>query len=57
MDWLMEKNGPLSQEEIFQAFDFETRGQAEQWVQRLMADGRYAALPSGDQFLLIRAAL
>ncbi len=52
LDWLIEKNGPLSQEEIYQAFDFETRGQAMEWVQELLAGGRYAQLPAGNQFLL-----
>lgn len=52
LKWLMNKSGPLAMEEVFNAFDFNSRGEAESWVNALVADGLYTKQPAGTGFLI-----
>lgn len=55
LDWLLDSYGPLSQEEIHQAFDFESRQHADRWIGELLASGRYVKEQVTCSFLIRRA--
>lgn len=50
--WLADSHGPLAMEEVFKAFDFDSRAQADNWVDKLVKDGLYTREPAGTGFLL-----
>ncbi len=52
LDWLLQSHGPLAQEEVFQAFDFESRQHADQWMEDRFASGQYVKEPVTHSFLL-----
>ncbi len=55
LDWLLDKSGPMAMEEVFKAFDFDSREQADDWVNSLTASGAYVQHPAGNGFLLAKA--
>lgn len=50
--WLMDSRGPLSQEEIYAAFDFADRAEADRWVASLLRSGGYVKREVGPSYLL-----
>lgn len=50
--WLYDSHGPLAMEEVYQAFDFDSREQAEQWVDGLAAQGRWRKHPTGQSHMI-----
>ena len=50
--WLILSRGPLSQEEIYAAFDFADRAEADGWVKALVAAGDYQMQPIGQSYLV-----
>ncbi|NLD34496.1 MAG: DsbA family protein [Clostridiales bacterium] len=53
--WLYDSHGPLTMEEIYRAFDFDSREESDQWVDSLAADGRWARQPVGQSALVLPA--
>lgn len=53
--WLIDSRGPLSQEEVFAAFDFADRAEADRWVDGLVREGLYRRQPVGPSYLLATA--
>jgi len=50
--WLIDTRGPLSQEEIFQAFDFSDRQAADEWVAGLVRGGNNHQQPINNAYSL-----
>lgn len=50
--WLYDTHGALTMEEIYRAFDFEGRTEAERWVNSLIAQGRWAKQPVGQSAMV-----
>ncbi|NLX83193.1 MAG: DsbA family protein [Clostridiales bacterium] len=50
--WLIDTRGPLCQEEVFQAFDFDSRMAADEWVSALVSKGDYQLQRIGDTYLI-----
>lgn len=55
LDWLLERFGNQSPEEIYQAFDFESREQAHAWTEDLIKQGKYRKQNAGQSYFLLPA--
>lgn len=53
LDWLLGRFGNQTQEEIYQAFDFDSRAAADRWVQDITKSGRYRIKPVGQSYFLL----
>lgn len=55
LQWLYDSHGPLSLEEIYQAFDFDSREASARWVDGLLSAGTWRKQPAGESFFLLPA--
>ena len=55
LDWLLSRYGNQTPEEIYQAFDFDSRQQAEAWIDGLVQQGKYRKQPAGISYFLLPA--